>query len=117
MPIPVGELLLRLGVAFSFAYPPIAALIDPDAWIGYFPSFLPASETFLHAFGLFEIVIAVWILFGKRIWIPSLVAALALLAIVVFNLRQFDILFRDVSIALMALALAWRHHKLAHGTA
>jgi hypothetical protein len=103
---PLPQLLLRLAVAFSFAYPAIAALIDPDSWIGYFPAFIPTSIILLHVFGALEIAIAIWIVFGTRIVIPCVLAALILIAIVVFNAAQFDILFRDVSIALAALALA-----------
>ena len=109
MRIPPAELLLRIGVAFSFLYPPIAAFFDPDSWMGYFPVFVPASLTLLHVFGAIEIALALWILFGKRIWIPSALAAFMLLAIVAFNLTQFDVLFRDVSIAAVALALVWLH--------
>ena len=104
--VPLPQLLLRLAVAFSFIYPAIAALIDPDSWIGYFPAFIPASITILHAFGALEIAIALWIVFGTRIVIPCVLAALILITIVVFNAAQFDILVRDVSIALAALALA-----------
>lgn len=115
--IPLPQLLLRLAVAFSFAYPPIAALFEPDSWIGYFPAFIPASLTLLHVFGALEIAIALWIVFGKRIHIPSILAALILGAIVVLNGAQFDILFRDISIAMAALALALvdirKHRDLA----
>lgn len=106
MQVPLPQLLLRLAVAFSFAYPPIAAFFDPDSWLGYFPAFVPSSILFLHAFGILELVIAAWILFGKRIVIPSVAAAVILIVIVAFNIGQFDILFRDLSIALAALALA-----------
>jgi len=109
MRVPLHELLLRLAVAFSFVYPPIAAVADPDSWIGYFPAFIPASIELLHVFGALEIALALWIVFGRRIFIPSALAALLLLAIVVVNGAQFDVLFRDVSIALAALALAWLH--------
>lgn len=102
---PLPELLLRLAVAFSFVYPPVAALIEPDSWIGYFPAFMPASIPLLHVFGAIEIAIALWIVFGKRIAIPSALAAGTLITIVVLNGAQFDILFRDLSIALTALAL------------
>ena len=116
--VPLPHLLLRLAVAFSFSYPPIAALIEPDSWIGYFPAFIPASVTLLHVFGAIELILALWIVFGKRIAIPSVLAALILLAIVVLNGAQFDILFRDISIALAAIALALvdaRKHR-AHVT-
>lgn len=108
---PLPELLLRLAVAFSFLYPPLAALSDPDAWTGYFPAFMIATGvdpvTLLHVFGAIEGVIALWILFGKKVFYPSIAGATILMAIVLFNGIQFPILFRDVSIALAALALAF----------
>ena len=102
--------MLRLGVAFAFLYPPISAFFDPYSWIGFFPSFvraIPVDEMILlHAFGVVEVIIGLWILSGRRIFIPSALAFLALLAIVIFNAAQFEILFRDLSIAAMAFALA-----------
>lgn len=103
------DILLRVGVAFAFLYPPWSALQDPNAWIGYFPlfvkGFLP-DIVLLHAFGVVEVVLALWILSGWRIFYPSLVAALMLGGIVVLNVPEFQVLFRDLSIAAMALALA-----------
>jgi len=102
--------LLRIGVAFAFLYPPINAISNPDSWIGYFPPFLLnsgiPSEVLLHGFGVIEVVIALWILSGWKIVWPSLLAAVMLVGIIIFNIPQFEVLFRDVSIALMALALA-----------
>ncbi len=109
MRIPRFELLLRLSVALAFIYPPLAALRDPDAWIGYFPAFLPSTVVLLHAFGIVELALALWILFGKKVGWPSLIAGLLLLSIVMVNPVQFDVLFRDVSIALAAFSLAWLH--------
>jgi hypothetical protein len=102
--------ILRIGVAVAFLYPPYAALGDPVSWFSYFPGFikmLPVPEAvLLHSFGLLEVVIALWILSGKRIFIPSALATALLLAIVVFNVSGFDVLFRDIAIAAMPLALA-----------
>jgi len=116
--LPLPELLLRVAVAFSFLYPPIAALSDPDSWMGYFPGFILSLGidplTLLHAFGAIEGVIALWILFGKKVFWPSTAAAALLIAIVVLNDIQFPVLFRDVSIALAALSLAFMHRP--HGT-
>lgn len=111
--LPLPQLLLRAGISFSFLYPAIAALSDPDSWLGYFPSFIPANELMLHTFGALEVALALWILFGKRPYIPSFIAAGILIAIVVLNGNQFDILFRDVSLALAALALGVLHLKRA----
>lgn len=105
----IAHIVLRLGLAFAFLYPPINALFDPLSWVGYFPQFVRGyvpDEILLHAFGVVEIVIALWILSGWRIFWPSLVATLMLLGIVVFNVPNFQVLFRDLSIAAMAFALA-----------
>lgn len=102
------SVLLRLGVAFAFLYPAIDAFFDPNSWIGYFPKFLHGvvpDLLLLHAFGLLEFAIALWILVGKRLAIPAFGATAMLLAIVLFNLRDFQIVFRDLSIAAMAFAL------------
>src|SRR3989344_745192 len=112
----LAHLALRVGLAFAFIYPPYAALSDPVSWAAYFPPFvlaLPAQvglpiapTTLLHAFGVLEVVIALWLLSGWRIRIPAALAALLLLGIVAFNFSQLDVLFRDLSLAAAALALA-----------
>ncbi len=107
-----SDLLLRLGTALAFLYPPIDAFLNPFSWVGYVPAFLRdlAPEMFLlHAFGVIEIVLAVWILSGRRIFLPCVLATMLLLATVFFNLDDFGILFRDLSLAAMTLALAIAH--------
>ncbi len=106
------DMLLRAGVAIAFLYPPINALADPNSWIGYFPQFMRGivdDTLLLHAFGIVEVALALWILSGWKIWLPSFAAAALLLGIVVFNIPQFQVVFRDLSIALAALALALMH--------
>lgn len=116
-----SEWLLRIAVAFAFAYPAIDEIFDPASWLGYFPHFILATYdaligvplklsevVLLHTFGLFEVALALWVLIGTRVRIPAVIMALVLFAIVGFNLdpSNFSVLFRDVSIALAALALA-----------
>lgn len=101
-------LLLRLGVAFAFLYPALSAFIEPALWIGYVPAwinlFIP-REIFLLLFSTLEIIIAISVLiFNKPL--PSITAGLLLLSIVVLNTNEFSIVFRDLSIATMAFALA-----------
>ena len=104
---------MRLGLAFAFLYPPIAAIFNPSAWIGYFPQFahalIPNDAVLLHSFGFLEIVIGLWILSGKYIFYPSIAAAALLFLIIVFNFSQMDIVFRDISIFAMAIALVFLH--------
>ena len=112
------SLILRLGLAFSFAYAAISAAFHPDDWISYFPSFM--IEYINHSFllsswGLFEIAIAVWLVYGKRIFIPSVLAFLSLIGLIVTNLTGFEVIFRDVTIAATALALALLHFPRQNG--
>ena len=108
-----AEYILRGGLAFAFLYPPYSAIMEPESWIGFFPQFLrdiAGNETILlHGFGIIEVIIALWILFGRNIFIPSVIAAIMLLSIVLFNWGAMEILFRDLSIFAMALALAVQH--------
>lgn len=101
-------LLLKVGVAFAFLYPAISSFIDPSAWIGYVPtwidSFLP-REIFLLIFSPIEIVVALGVLFWDKA-LPSIVAGVMLISIVVFNSNELSVVFRDLSIAIMAFALA-----------
>lgn len=113
-----AEKILRIGLAFSFLYPAISAWFNPFAWIGYFPPFMidmvgTHDMLLLHAFGVTEIVIGLWLLFGRRIFWPSAIAAFYLFAIVVLNLNQMDVIFRDISIFAIAIALAVMHREEA----
>lgn len=116
--LPAPELLLRIALAFSFAYPALAAVFDPYAWIGYLPAvastLAPGMEMLLlQIWGLVEIALALWVLFASRVFIPSTLMMLGLLAVVVANPGQFPILFRDLSIALAGAALVWMHRPHA----
>lgn len=104
-----AEYLLRTGVAFALLYPAVSALVSPDLWIGYIPSFLRGLAPdiiLLHAFGLSEAILAFWILFCKRIHIPALVTSALLVTIVIIHRDDFVVLFRDLSLALASGALA-----------
>jgi hypothetical protein len=99
------SLLLRLGLAFAFIYAAISAFINPTAWIGFFPEFL-RGEGVLMIFSVGEIVLGLWLLWGKKVFYAAILSALAMAGIVWFNFGAMDIVFRDVSILLMAIALA-----------
>lgn len=101
-------LLLRVAIAFAFLYPPIAAVLNPTAWIWFVPDFVElfiAKEVFLHVFGVVEVLIALGVLFMRNPFWPAAAASVILFIIVVIDLSTFDIVFRDVSILLAALAL------------
>ncbi len=117
--LPPTEALLRIALAFAFIYPALDAYNDPTSWLGYIPAFtisafhvvsIPlklSNVVLLHLFGLVEIILAVWVLFGRRVRTPALIMSIILFVIVLTNLdhSNFSVVFRDVSIAFAGLAL------------
>lgn len=112
----VVELLLRIGVAIAFIYPAVEASFYPNSWVGFFPPWvrdLPINDIILlHLFGASEVIIAVWILLGKRIFIPSVLAVIYLSFIVLFNWKFMDLLFRDIAILVIPIVLAIQSYPL-----
>lgn len=107
--IKTAQLLLRVALAFAFAYAAVAGFLNPSAWIGFAPVFVLEhipGNIFLTAFGAFEVALAALLLFLKNPFYPALVAALLLFGMVAFNLGALDIVFRDLSLGFAALALA-----------
>jgi uncharacterized membrane protein YphA (DoxX/SURF4 family) len=115
-----SDLLLRLGTALAFLYPSIDGFLNPFSWVGYLPPFLVdviPEMIVLHAFGIIGIILAIWILSGRNIFVPSLAATAFLLLNVITNASEFEVLFRDLAIAAMTLALAVRHRPHRRVTA
>src|SRR3989338_10972750 len=104
-------LLLRVALAFAFAYPAYGFWTNPNDWLGYIPAFVRnvgfSQDVLLILIAGFHLVLALWILSGWRIFLPSLIAAVFLGSVVYLNWNQLDVLFRDISLALAALALAF----------
>ena len=97
-------LLLRVGLALVFLYPAIAAFLEPQNWIGFLPVFIATNEA-LFAFGVFEIILALWLLSGFRVGIAALISGALVLGIVLTNFGALDIVFRDIPIIFASAAL------------
>jgi hypothetical protein len=105
----LARVLLQLGLAAVLAYAAFSSLTKPDDWTAYLPSFLvgPLSPlTLVRIFAIYEIVLVVWLFSGKYLQLAGLLCALTFGGIVVMNLSQLIVTFRDVGLMFMALALA-----------
>ena len=101
--------LLAWGIAFTLTYASIAGFMNPGAWVGFIPDFISkivGAELFLKINGVVEIVLALWLISGKKVFYPAVISGLMMLGILIFNFGAMDILFRDVAIVFMASALA-----------
>ena len=100
--------LLRAGIGFSFLYVGVMAFINPDAWIGFIPSFVEiiiSRELFLIFHGILDLILGLWLLSGWKVFYASIVSGVLLFFIVIFNLVSLDVIFRDITILLAAIAL------------
>jgi len=101
--------LLRLGIASVFLYAAIAATLEPSNWVGYLPQFLRGifpAETLLRLFSAYQVVLSLWLLWGKKLLYPSVLSVLTFIAIIIANIGSLDIVFRDIAILFAALSLA-----------
>ncbi len=105
-----AAIILRWGLAFVFFYAAIGGLVDSAAWVGFLPQFLHQTQDnhpLLTLFSLFELILAAWLFWGKKLIWSSLLAVATLIGIVVFNFNAtlMPIIFRDIGLIFMALAL------------
>lgn len=101
------QLIFRLGLAFVFIYAGIGSLTNPEGWVGFVPGFvssLISAETFLVIHGIFELVLAVAILFNLWPKIVYAFAALSLLGILFFY-GVDEVTFRDVGLFALSVGL------------
>ncbi len=102
-------LLLRMGVAFPLLYVASASLSNPLLWIDFIPEFISILSinelTLIYLFGLIDLALGLWILWGRHIFLPSLITSILVFGLVVFNLDQFGLIFRDISILSISLVL------------
>lgn len=102
-------IFLRVGLAFVFIYAAVAMSFSPSKYVFYFPDFIrqlsPSDSLLIHSFSVFEILLSAWLLSGIQVFFSAYISALVLIGIVVFNLDEFNILFRNVAIIMGALSL------------
>lgn len=112
--ITIARLLLRLGLALVFLYASIGSFLFPNNWIGFLPTFLKEifpPDLLLKGFGVYELMLGLWLLWGWKVFYSSALAALTTLGIIAFNLNVLDITFRDFAILLSSAALATLAYK------
>lgn len=110
--IKTASFFLRSGVATVFLYAAIASFLQPDAWVGFFPFWLRdliSGNVLLISFSIYQLVLAGWLLSGKKIIFAAELSGLTLLSIIVANYGFLDVLFRDIAILFSAIGLIALH--------
>ena len=105
----LASFFLRIGLAISFIYAGIAAFLNPEAWIGFIPGFarniIPAAAL-LHIHSVFNVLLGLWLISNKKVFLSSIISCLAMVIIIFFNYSALDIVFRDITIFFAAAALS-----------
>ena len=105
----LASIFLRIGLAGVFLYAAIASFMAPAQWVNYLPQFIATSSSanlYLDIFSVIEILLALWLLWGKRIVWAALISAVLMAGVIIFNLSSLYIVFRDFGLLFAALALA-----------
>ena len=101
--------LLRAVLVMTIAYPVVAAFSTPIAWMGFVPLWIGQfidRKVFLLIFNIFESLLVIWLIWGRKLYYAAIISAVLMFAIVIVNLVSFEIVFRDIGLGLAALALA-----------
>ncbi len=106
--------LLRSGLAIVFFYAGISSFLNPTNWIGFVPNFIGAiisKEMFLMIFSTYEILLGIGLLFDCKTFALSILSSVTLFLILFVNIMILELLFRDIAILFMALALVALSYK------
>lgn len=106
------ELFLRWGLAFSFIYVAISGFLNPESWIGFVPDLgIIEKSLALNIHLAFDAVLGIWLLSNKKIYYAAILSSLNLFLITLVNMASIEIVFRDISLFFMALALVFMSKK------
>jgi len=103
--------LLRAGIGLPFLYAALSSFLTPDAWVGFLPRWVHpfGAERILMVFSVYEIFLALWLFYGKWIFVSAFLSFVTVGGVILQNLGAFDIVFRDVSMLFIALVLVIMH--------
>lgn len=102
-------IFLRIGLASVFVCAAIIFTISPQKGLIYIPSYVTAyisGEMFLRVFTIYEVLLALWLLWGKWSRYSGLLCAATIFGFTVLNLQFYATLFRNIAIFFAALALS-----------
>ena len=108
--------LLRISLAFPLLYASIGSLTSPKDWLWYIPDWLAKiapAEQMLLGHGVFELLLGVWLLSGKKTQYAAIVAGLDLTSNTLLNITTFNIVFRDVGLIFASIALVFLEMTLS----
>ncbi len=105
---------LRFGIAFTFIYAAIDGFLNPESWIGFIPQFASSIISpflLLKIYGIYQIVLSLWLISNKNLFYSSLLTSITLIVIILPNISAMSIIFRDIAILCASLALLVMSYK------
>ncbi len=107
--------LLQLGLAFVLVYSGVDALIHPNDWLKFIPTWVAyfglSKLLALHIYSAFQIILGLALLFKYKIRAMALIAAINFVAVIAatgFGREVFTETFRNIGLFFMALYLGVR---------
>ncbi len=118
----IRHILTRLAVAQILIIFGIWEIIQPAYWNSFVPTFVSGFiniNLFVQLHGIFIIILGIAILIGAYLRISAALAALTILAVIVFLLISSgfsDIIVRDIVIVLAAASLVFDDNMYLRAT-
>jgi len=106
----ISSFALRAAVSFSLLYPAISSLFAPEKWLVTPPSFLNGivdAKTLTIIIAGYEILLAILVLVKPNPSGPAMIVFVSVLVFIVFNYTNMEMVYRDIPLALSALALSF----------
>ncbi|MDP3918729.1 MAG: DoxX family membrane protein [Nanoarchaeota archaeon] len=100
--------LLRIGLASVFLFAGIDTLTNPNNWLGFIPVWfrsLSLTLPFIYLFSIFQIILSIWLISNKKPYSAATASTITISAIIIFNIHLLNLIFRDIAILFMSIAL------------
>jgi hypothetical protein len=102
------SLLLRTGLVAVLLYAAFNSLKSPEDWVIYLPTVLTktvSAFSLIKIFAIYELGLALWLASGRHIKYAASLGAVTFTGMILSNLGLMTIVFRDVALIFMCLAL------------
>ena len=106
-----SSFILRIGLAFVVLWFSINQFMNPEAWIGLVPSFIPFNPLYvIYLNAIFEIILGTALLVGFHTQLFAALFAVHLIPIT-FSLGYGASMVRDFGLLMASLSLAFSGSK------
>lgn len=102
---------LRLGLAFAYIFIAILCFYSPSALVPYTQPLITGDHLRLSfsILGVLAIALSIWILFGKKTFLSSIISLLIIVVILILGIEKSFVIFATLQLFCLNLALLFSY--------